>query len=133
MKFNSKDRTEMLKVRVSKEEKTLIQAKAEMYGYRYLSNYIRDAEIYEKVTQVGLKGQDEICGAFSENTKEIKEIAKGVRHLCKFLTQIDYTVIADLRGRMYDIMRNQYKMCDLISKKLDLDVWQRINRSKSKY
>ena len=28
MKFNSKDRTEMLKVRVSEEEKTLIQAKA---------------------------------------------------------------------------------------------------------
>lgn len=48
MKFNSKDRTEMLKVRVSEEEKNLIQAKAEMYGYRYLSNYIRDVAIYEK-------------------------------------------------------------------------------------
>lgn len=45
----------MLKVRVSKEEKTLIQAKAKMYGYRYLSNYIRDAAIYEKVMQVDLK------------------------------------------------------------------------------
>ena len=45
MKFNSKDRTEMLKVRVSEEEKNLIQAKAEMYGYRYLSNYIRGAAI----------------------------------------------------------------------------------------
>ncbi len=48
MKFNSKDRKEMLKVRVSKEEKALIKAKAEMYGYRYLSNYIREAAIYEK-------------------------------------------------------------------------------------
>lgn len=130
MKFNSKERTEMLKVRVSKEEKALIEAKAEMYGYRYLSNYIRDASIYEKITQVDLKGQDEILNAFSENTKEIKEIAKGIRHLCKFLTQIDYIVIADLRGRIYDIMRNQYKIRDLITKKLDLDVWQRINRNK---
>lgn len=130
MKFDSKDRTEMLKVRVSKEEKTLIQAKAEMYGYRYLSNYIRDAAIYEKVTQVDLKGQDEILSAFSENTKEIKEIAKGVRHLCKFLTQADDLAIANLRARMYDIMRAQYKIRDLIIKKLDLDVWKRINRSK---
>lgn len=130
MKFNSKDRTEMLKVRVSEEEKTLIQVKAEMYGYRYLSNYIRDAAIYEKVTQVDLKGQDEILSAFSENTKEIKEIAKGVRHLCKFLTQADGLAIANLRARMYDIMRAQYKIRDLITKKLDLDVWQRINRSK---
>lgn len=130
MKFNSKDRTEMLKVRVSEEEKTLIQAKAEMYGYRYLSNYIRDSAIYEKVTQVDLKGQDEILSAFSENTKEIKDIAKGVRHLCKFLTQADDLAIANLRARMYDIMRAQYKIRDLITKKLDLDVWQRINRSK---
>ena len=120
MKFNSKDRTEMLKIRVSKEEKTLIRAKAEMYGYRYLSNYIRDSAIYEKVTQVDLKGQDEILSAFSENTKEIKEIAKGVRHLCKFLTQADDLAMANLRARMYDIMRAQYKICDLITKKLDL-------------
>jgi len=27
-------------------------------------------------------------------------------------------------------MRAQYKMRDLITKKLDLDVWQRINRNK---
>lgn len=131
MKFNSKDRTEMLKVRVSKEEKTLIQAKAEMYGYRYLSNYIRDAAIYEKVTKVDLKGQDEIINAFADYTKILKEIAKGVRHLCKFLTKVDHTAIADLRGRMYYIMRNQYKIRDLIAKKLDLDVWQRVNRNKN--
>ncbi len=31
---------------------------------------------------------------------------------------------------MYDIMRAQYKIRDLITKKLDLDVWQRINRNK---
>lgn len=131
MKFNSKDRTEMLKVRVSKEEKALIQEKAEMYGYRYLSSYIRDVAIYEKVTQVNLKGQNEICSAFSENTKEIKEIAKGVKHLCKFLTQADYLEMANLKARMYDIIKKQYQIRDLIAKKLDLDVWQRINRDKN--
>lgn len=31
---------------------------------------------------------------------------------------------------MYDIMRAQYEIRDLITKKLDLDVWQRINHSK---
>ena len=84
----------------------------------------------KKVTQVDLKGQDEILSAFSENTKEIKEIAKGVRNLCEFLTQADDLAIANLRARMYDIMRAQYKMRDLITKKLDLDVWQRMNHSK---
>ena len=51
--------------------------------------------------------------------------------MCKFLTQADDLAIANLRARMYDIMRTQYKIRDLITKKLDLDVWQRVNHSKS--
>lgn len=49
-----------------------------MYGYRYLSNYIRNAAIYEKVIQVDLKGQDEIINVFADCTKVLKKIAKGV-------------------------------------------------------
>ncbi len=50
--------------------------------------------------------------------------------MCKFLTQADDLAIANLRARMYDIMRAQYKIRDLITKKLDLDVWQRVNKNK---
>lgn len=47
-----KVRKEMVKARVSEEEKNIIKEKAKFYGYRNISNYIRDAAIYEKVTYV---------------------------------------------------------------------------------
>lgn len=130
MENDLKIRKEMVKARVTEEEKALIKEKAEFYGYRNISNYIRDAAIYEKVTYVDLKNRQLIYNAYSENTKEIKEITKGIRHLCKFLTQIKDDDIRDLKGKMFRIIRLQQEMYKLIGKKLDLEVWQKINRNK---
>ena len=52
MELNSDNRTEMIKARVSEEEKILIKAKAEYYGYKQLSKYIRDSAVYEKHIQI---------------------------------------------------------------------------------
>lgn len=130
MENNLKVRKEMVKARVTEEEKALIKEKAEFYGYRNISNYIRDAAIYEKVTYVDLKNRQLIYNAYSENTKEIKEITKGIKHLCKFLTQINEGDIRDLKAKMFRIIRLQQEMYKLIGKKLDLEVWQEINRNK---
>lgn len=89
MKFNSKDRIDMIKARVSKEEKALIKAKAEYYGYKQLSKYIRDSAIYEKVTNVELIGKNEILKAYSDNTQILKEMHKSIKHIAIFATQID--------------------------------------------
>lgn len=129
MENNLKIRKEMVKARVT-EEKALIKEKAEFYGYRNISNYIRDAAIYEKITYVDLKNRQLIYNAYSENTKEIKEITKGIKHLCKFLTQINEDDIRDLKAKMFRIIRLQQEMYKLIGKKLNLEVWQKINRNK---
>ena len=76
MELNPDNRTEMIKARVSEEEKILIKAKAEYYGYKQLSKYIRDAAIYEKVTVVDLIGKNEILKAYSDNTQILKEMIK---------------------------------------------------------
>lgn len=51
--------------------------------------------------------------------------------MCKFLTQINDDDIRDLKAKMFRIIRLQQEMLKLIGKKLDLDVWQKINRNKS--
>ena len=129
MENNLKVRKEMVKARVTEEEKALIKEKAKFYGYRNISNYIRDAAIYEKVTYVDLKNRQLIYNAYSENTKEIKEITKQIKHMCRFLTQINEDDIRDLKANMFRIIRLQQEMYKLIGKKLDLKVWQKINRS----
>lgn len=129
MKFNSKERIDMIKARVSKEEKELIKAKAEYYGYKQLSNYIRDSAIYEKVTMVDLVSKNEILKAYSDNTKILKEIYKCIKHITTYATQIDKYERNELKFRMSEILKYQKDMIKLIDKKLDLDVWKKINKN----
>lgn len=129
MKFNSKERIDMIKARVSKEEKALIKAKAEYYGYKQLSNYIRDSAIYEKVTMVDLVSKNEILKAYSDNTKILREIYKCIKHITTYATQIDKYERNELKFRMSEILKYQKDMIKLIDKKLDLDVCKKINKN----
>lgn len=130
VELNPDNRKEMIKARVSKEEKILIKAKAEYYGYRKLSEYIRDAAIYEKVTIVDLIGKNEILKAYSDNTQILREMYKCIRHIAIFATQIDKYEREELKFKMMEILKHQKEMIKLIDKKLDLDVWKDINHRK---
>ena len=130
MELNPDNRTEMIKSRVSEEEKILIKAKAEYYGYKQLSKYIRDSAIYEKVTNVDLIGKNEILKAYSYNTQILKEMHKSIKHIAIFAKQIDKYEREDLKFKMLEILKNQKEMIKLIDKKLDLDVWQEVNHRK---
>ena len=130
MELNSDNRTEMIKARVSEEEKILIKAKAEYYGYKQLSKYIRDSAVYEKVTNIDLVGKNEILKAYSDNTQILKEMNKSIKHIAIFATQIDKYEREELKFKMLEILKNQKEMIKLIDKKLDLDIWQEVNHRK---
>ena len=130
MQLNPKERKESIKVWLSKEERILAEAKAEYYGYKRFAPYVRDAVIYENVTKVDLKNKDEIYKAYSENTEELKKIAKEVRHISRYATQLTEDNLKNLTNVTYGILRNQKKMLELINEKLDLEVWKEINHFK---
>ena len=130
MEFNSKQRRKSIKVWLSEEERILVEAKAEYYGYKRLAKYIRDAAIYEKVTYVDLKNKEQLYTAYAENTQQLKKITKEIRHISKYATQLSYESTKDLLDVMYAVLRNQKSMIKLIDEKLDLDVWKEINHSK---
>ena len=130
MEFNSKQRRKSIKVWLSDEERILVEAKAEYYGYKRLAKYIRDAVIYEKVTYVDLKNKEQLYIAYAENTKQIKKIAKDIRHISKYATQLSKESKKDLLDVMYAVLKNQKEMIKLIDEKLDLDIWKEINHNK---
>lgn len=111
----------------------MIYAKARHYGYKSLAKYLRDATIYENVTFVDLKNKKEIYDAYSENTKELKQIAKNIRHISKYATQISSDDIKAISNTMMMILRKQKEMVNLIEKKLDLEVWQQIQTANINY
>lgn len=130
MEFNSKQRRKSIKVWVSDEERILVEAKAEYYGYKRLAKYIRDAAIYENVTFVNLKSKEELYKAYSDNTEEIKKITKEIRHICKYATQLSKEDKKHLTNLMYGILKNQKAMIKLIDEKLDYEVWKQVNHSR---
>ena len=128
MQFDSKTRRKRIKMWASDEERALIYAKAQFYGYRNLADYIRDAAIYEKVMYVNYKDKKEIYDIFAENTKELKKIAKEFRHFSKYATQISQKDLQDISITMFTILKKQKQMLQLIENKLDIDIWQEINK-----
>ena len=130
--LNPDQRRKSIKVWVSDEERSLIEAKAYHYCYRRLAPYIRDAAIYERVTNHKIKGEEEILNAYCESNKEIQSMVKDIRHICKFATQISEENREELLRLMKTIYKIQIKIRDLIAKKLDLEMWHEINRNKAK-
>ena len=128
MKFNTKERRKSIKVIVSDEERSLIEAKANFYGYKTIASYIRDAAIYEKVTNVDLKNKNELYEVYINNTKELKKISKEFRHFSQYATQISQEDLKNISITMFTILKKQKQMLQLIENKLDIDIWQEINK-----
>ena len=128
MQFNTKSRRKSIKVIVSDEERSLLETKANFYGYKTIASYIRDSAIYEKVTHIDLKSKNEIYEVYSNNTKELKKIAKEFRHFSKYATQISKDDLKDISIMMFTILKKQKQILQLIEKKLDIDIWQEVNK-----
>lgn len=128
--LNPKQRKKSIKIWLSDEERALVESKAEYYGYKRLAPYIRDATIYEKVTYVDLKSKEELYKLYSENTKELNRIAKEIRHISKYATQLSEEELKKLSNIMYGMLKRQKEMIKIIDEKLDLDVWKEVNHLK---
>ena len=128
MEFTTKERRKSIKVIVSDLERALIEERMQMYGYQSLASYIRDAAIYEKVTYVDWKNQKVLLDAYAENTKVLNEILKEFKNFSKYATQLSKEDLYKVSHTMFAIYKNQKAMINLIDKKLDLDVWQEVNR-----
>lgn len=112
------------------EERNLLEAKSNYYGYKTLAGYIRDSSVFEKITHVDLDGKKELYDAYSQCTKEIKKAVKEIRNVIKYATQIDAIETRKLTSLMYNIINNQKSLLKMTEKKLNLKVWQEINKNK---
>ena len=122
-------RTNRVMVWLTDEERNLIETKSQYYGYKTLAGYIRDSSVFEKITRVDLNGKKELYDAYSQHTKEIKKVVKDIRSIIKYSTQIDAVEVRRLTSLMYNLINNQKELLRMTEQKLDLKVWQEINRN----
>lgn len=83
--LDSKPRKRFM-LRLSEEERKLLDLKAKQYGYKHLSDYIRDSCIYESLVQINVSYTAEVSRLFQEYIDEIKKYTKEVRRVLKYDT-----------------------------------------------
>jgi len=124
------NKNRIIKARVNEYEESLIKEKAKYYGYKSLSKYLVDAAIYERITYCDLQNSQLIYDAYAQNTKELNKITREIRLIRKFATQLNNDNIKNLNDLLFTIIQKQSEMLELIDRKMDLDVWEKINRQK---
>lgn len=74
------------KIRFSREEKQLLDVKQQQYGYKHLSDYIRDASIYENVIVINVSYTEKVTDLFQTLIDEVRKFTKEVRRVMKYDT-----------------------------------------------
>lgn len=88
--LNDKKAVEQLQVkfRVSPMEKQLLNLKRKQYHYQYLSDYIRDACIYENIIQIDVSYAEGVDDLFQTYINEVRKFNKEVKRILKYDTHI---------------------------------------------
>lgn len=109
------------KIRFSQEERKLLDVKAAQYGYRYLSDYIRDASIYENVIQIDVSYTDEVASLFQEYINEIRKFTKEVRRVLKYNTSASTEEQEMIQQALYKVYSQTKSLKKSINDNLNVD------------
>lgn len=117
-----KEKTTSIFVRVSPEEKQLLDVKRKQYNYRYLSDYIRDASIYENIIVINLSSTNKMVDLFQTYIDEVRKYTKEVRRILKYATTINDDEKENLQQSLYKIYSSTKSLKNSINDNLDVEV-----------
>lgn len=108
-------------VRVSSEEKQLLHLKRQQYGYKYLSDYIRDASIYENVIQIDVSYSDAVVDLFQTYIDEIRKFTKEARRILKYATSLNDEEKDFLQQALYRVYSQTKSLKKSVNDNLDIE------------
>ncbi len=109
------------KIRFSPEEKQLLDLKRQQYGYKYLSDYIRDASIYENVIQIDVSYTDAVVDLFQTYITEIRKFTKEVRRILKYATSLSDEERELLQQSLYRVYSQTKSLKKSVNDNLDIE------------
>lgn len=122
--LNNLKATEQLQIkfRVSPEEKQLLNVKKEQYNYRYLSDYIRDASIYENIIQIDVSYTDAVVDLFQTYITEIRKFTKEARRILKYATSLSDEERELLQQSLYRVYSQTKSLKKSVNDNLDIEI-----------
>ena len=109
------------KIRFSPEEKQLLDLKRQQYGYKYLSDYIRDASIYENVIQIDVSYTDAVVDLFQTYITEIRKFTKEARRILKYAKSLNDEERELLQQSLYRVYSQTKSLKNSVNDNLDIE------------
>lgn len=110
-----------IKFRVSPEEKQLLNIKKGKYNYRYLSDYIRDACIYENLIQIDVSFTDAIVDLFQTYINEVRKFTKEVRRVMKYDTSVSDEERERIEQALYRVYSSTKSLKNSVNDNLNIE------------
>lgn len=117
-------------IRFSEEERKLLEAKADMYNYRYLSDYIRDCAIYESVIQINIKYTEAVNNLFQQYIDETKKFTKEVRRILKWDTTTSAEEKELLQQALYRVYSQTKSLKKSVNDNINVEVVEKESKKK---
>lgn len=111
-------------------ERELLEQKAELYGYKCLSYYLRDAALYESVIQIIPTGIEELLKEYNEYLTEMKKITKEVRRILKYDTHMSDDEKELLQHSLYKVYSQTKSLKKTTKEKVDYSILEKKGRTK---
>lgn len=124
------NRRKQFRLWLSPVERELLEQKAELYGYKCLSYYLRDAALYESVIQIIPTGIEELLKEYNEYLTEMKKITKEVRRILKYDTHMSDDEKELLQHSLYRVYSQTKSLKKTTKEKVDYNILEKKGRAK---
>ena len=117
-------------IRFTKEERRLLDIKSQQYGYKYVSDYIRDCCLYESVIEINMQYTSDTNKLIQDYSVEISKFTKEVRRILKYATSLSPDEIETLQQSLYRVYSQTKSLKKVVNENINVDAI--IKQSKEK-
>lgn len=117
-------------IRFTKEERRLLDIKSQQYGYKYVSDYIRDCCLYESVIEINMQYTSDTNKLIQDYSVEISKFTKEVRRILKYATSLSADEFETLQQSLYRVYSQTKSLKKAVNENINVDAI--IKQSKEK-
>lgn len=129
-KLDDKEKRKKYPLWLSEGERKLLELKAREYGYIHLSDYIRNASIYESLVKINLTGTDELIKVYQKYLDEIKKFNKEVRRILRYATSLSTEEFNKLQNSLFSIYSAVKQLKKETNEKLDYEIIETMSKQR---
>ncbi len=131
--MSKENKRKQFRLWLSPMEREILEEKKELYGYKCLSHYLRDAALYESVIQIIPTGIEPLLNQYTEYLSEIKKYTKEARRILKYDTSMSDEEKEKLQESLYKVYSQTKSLKKTTKSKINYKILQKQGKAKRNF